>query len=200
MFLFNKIRNVLIGSELVVSYSLRKNDVEIISNQTDNSNSVGDVIEQVVGDLFGGMLRKGPPNQSPDYYTKISLTFIENQTVNEVEVKVFENNPNFDIGNFDAYMRKISTESGLHKKIFKTIYLIIEYESVTACSFRIKDVWAKNVWELPNYGGKYPLSLQVKQNRPYNIRPGTNKNWNDENKTPGMFIDSLNECKKIWSH
>lgn len=200
MFLFNKIRNALIGCELTISYSLSKDGVEIASNRIDNSNSVGEIVEQVVGDLFEDMLRKGPPNQTPDYYTKNSLTFIENQTVNEVEVKVFENNPNFDIGNFDAYVRKISTESCLHKKIFKTIYLIIEYESVTARSFRIKDVWAKNVWELPNYDGKYPLSLQVKQNRPYNIRPGTKKTWNDENKTPGMFIDSLNECKKIWSH
>lgn len=200
MFLFNKIRNALIGCELTISYSLSKDGVEIASNRIDNSNSVGEIVEQVVGDLFEDMLRKGPPNQSPDYYTKNSLTFIENQTVNEVEVKVFENNPSFDIGNFDAYVRKISTESCLHKMIFKTIYLIIEYESVTARSFHIKDVWAKNVWELPNYDGKYPLSLQVKQNRPYNIRPGTKKTWNDENKTPGMFIDSLNECKKIWSH
>lgn len=200
MFLFNKIRNALIGCELTISYSLSKDCVEIASNRINNSNSVGEIIEQVVGDLFEDTLIKGPPNQSPDYYTKNSLTFIENQTVNEVEVKVFEKNPNFDIGNFDAYMREISTESGLHKKIFKTIYLIIEYESLTARSFRIKDVWVKNVWELPNYDGKYPLSLQVKQNRPYNIRPGTKKSWNDENKTPGMFIDSLNACKKIWSH
>ena len=200
MFLFNKIRNTLIECELAVSYSLSKDGSEIVSNRIDNSNSVGDVIEQVVGDLCGDMLTKGPSNQSPDFYCKNPLTFIENQTVNEVEVKVFENNPNFDIGNFDAYRRIISTESGLHKKIFKTMYLIIEYESVNTCSFRIKDVWVKNVWELPNYDGKYPLSLQVKQNRPYNIRPGSKKGWNDENKTPDMFIDRLNKCKKRWPH
>ena len=198
MFLFNKIQNTLIGCELTVSYSLSKDDAEIVSNRIDNSNSVGDVIEQVVGDLCGDMLTKGPPNQSPDFYCKNPMTFIQNQTVNDVEIKVFENNPSFDIGNFDAYSRIISTKSGLHKKIFKTMYLIIEYKSVTMRSFRIKDVWAKNVWELPNYDGKYPLSLQVKQNRPYNIRPGTKKSWNDGKKTPKMFIDSLIECQNRW--
>lgn len=199
MFLSNKIRNDLIGSELMVSYSLRKNGIEIASNQINNSNSVGNVIEQVIGDLYSDMLIEGPPNQSPDYYIKNPLTFIENQTVNEVEVKVFENNPNFDIGNFDAYTRVVfDTESGLNIKIFKTMYLIIEYESITSHSFHIKDVWVKNVWELPNYDGKYPLSLQVKQNRPYNIRPGTKKSWDDEKKTPQMFIDSLIECRRMW--
>ena len=137
-------------------------------------------------------------NKSLAISLRICLEKVHQIRVNDVEIKVFENNPSFDIGNFDAYNRIISTESGLHKKIFKTMYLIIEYKSVTMRSFRIKDVWAKNVWELPNYGGKYPLSLQVKQKRPYNIRPGTKKGWNDGKKTPKMFIDSLIECQNRW--
>jgi hypothetical protein len=200
MFLFNKIREKLVGCVLTISYSISKDGNEVISNSIDNSNSVGDIIEQVVGDLFGHMLEKGPPNKSPDYYTKNSLTFIESQTVNQVEVKTFENSPNFDIGNFDAYVREISTESGLKRKLFETIYLIIEYESVTKHLFRIKNVWAKNVWQLPNYEGKYPLTLQVKQNRPHNIRPGCTNSWDDGNKTPSIFIDGLNMCIEKWSH
>jgi hypothetical protein len=199
MFLFNKIKEILIGCELSIRYSLSKNGKQISSAMINNNNCVGDIIEQIVGDMYGHMLEKGKPNQSPDYYMKDPRTFMASQTVHEVEIKAFTNNPNFDIGNFDTYIRELSKENGIKKKIFKTIYLIVEYEMVTNTLFNIKNVYAKNVWQLPGYGGKYPLSVQVKQNRPHNIRPGTVKGWEDPLKTPSLFIHRLYTCNKIWT-
>jgi type II restriction enzyme len=85
-----------------------------------------------------------------------------------LEVKTFDytKNPNFDIANFDAYIRSLKTKA--HR--LDADYLIMGY-SLSEGIIKIHKIWLKKVWEISCPSNQYALRTQVKQRKIVNIRP-----------------------------
>lgn len=85
-----------------------------------------------------------------------------------LEVKTFNyaESPNFDVANFDAYVRD------LREKSFRldADYLIIGY-SLSKGVIKINNIWLKKIWEITCPSTEFALRTQVKQGKIYNIRP-----------------------------
>tara|TARA_B100001094_G_scaffold89989_1_gene86078 strand:+ start:17968 stop:18777 length:810 start_codon:yes stop_codon:yes gene_type:complete len=113
----------------------------------------------------------------------------------EWELKCFQDTPNFDISNFNSYISQL--EGDLEKKMYRTQYLIFKY-NLEDRIITITDFKLCNVWEIMNYGGKYPIPLQVKKGNWCNIRPCCFNDMNASYKTPTMFINqivkAINQC------
>ena len=50
------------------------------------------------------------------------------------------------------------------------------------------------------YSGKTPITMQIKKNVWYNIRPESVKKWYSSDKTPQLFIDKIIECINECPH
>jgi hypothetical protein len=152
-----------------------------------NCNAIGDIMEDIVYSITRDTLpelRKGPPQKSPDF-TMDGM---------EYELKTFYKTPAFDISNFNSFISQVSNPGGF-SKISKCKYIIYEYDiDTTTNSIIIKNLYIKNIWELPSYTTKHPLSIQVKRGVWYNMRPGTKRGFSDKTKTLHKFIDSLIKC------
>lgn len=110
-------------------------------------------------------LRPSNTQQFPDFY--LSDT---NPNENMLEVKTFNCNytPSFDISNFDGYYNEIREKPySLYAN-----YLIFGYIMDDGI-ISIKKIWLKKVWEIAGTSKKYPLKVQAKRNKIYNIRPNT---------------------------
>ena len=127
---------------------------------------------------------KGPKQASPDFY---------NSKIWEWELKCFSNAPCFDISNFNSYISQL--EDNLEKKLYKTQYLIFKYDLKYGI-ITITDFKLCNVWEIINYKGKHPISVQSKKDIWYNIRPCSLNTMNTSYKTPIMFINHICEAIK----
>lgn len=99
----------------------------------------------------------------------------------------YDNSPAFDLANFDSFYRTTWNDP---IKIFAK-YLIIGYRP-TSHGFEIVDIFLKNIWDITSKSsrGQYPIGLQVKQSRPYAIRP-----YNFVKK-PGASFKNANEFVK----
>lgn len=105
-------------------------------------------------------------------------------------MKVYMLHPGFDIANFSSYISQLSDENGVFRKLFKTKYLVFEYE-IDEDEIVIKKFKNLNVWNIVGYTGKYPLTMQNKRNMWYNIRPSSVKDWDSIDKTPEMFVKNI---------
>ena len=88
----------LIGSKTIISYRTIKSDGEIISGELDNTNIVGDSMENILYECIHKQIpsfEKGPKQASPDFY---------NSKIWEWELKCFTGSPNFDISNLNRYI------------------------------------------------------------------------------------------------
>ena len=132
-----------------------------------------DIIGNTIQDWFGQWLiskglvwEMGVHSQSwPDFILSDGT---------HLEVKTFDSNagPNFDLANFDAFIRSLWEG---HVARLDTAHLVFSYISDPQSGvITINNFWVKNMWELTGSSPKNILSLQVKQNQPVNIRP---KNW-----------------------
>lgn len=148
---------------------------------------VGNIIQELLYPLLNKHLpdiEKGPPQQSPDYWgLKREFAF---------EVKAYYNSPGFDIANVESLINQL-VDNGVIKKILKTKYLIFEYD-IKEATITIKKFWLKNIWELPNYGLTYPISLQQKGKTWLNFRSAASSKWNNPDKNPIKFIENIIEC------
>jgi hypothetical protein len=155
-------------------------------------NIVGNVIQCL---FFNNIKEKindfeeGPKQLSPDYYGMNKEYEFEN--------KAFFKNPGFDIANFKSYISQLCEDNGVYRKIFKTKYLIFEYSINDDKHIVIEKFHYLNVFNLVSYEGKYPISIQVKKDVWYNIRPDSVKNWYKPDKTPNKFIDKIIQSIKI---
>tara|TARA_B110000285_G_C15133411_1_gene625208 strand:- start:1717 stop:2421 length:705 start_codon:yes stop_codon:yes gene_type:complete len=159
-----------------------------------NCNAVGDILEDVFYPIIKEKLddfEEGPEQASPDYYGK-GKNF-------EFEQKVFKKKPGFDIGNFTSYINMLCQDGGLYKKLFKTKYLVFEYAIINE-KIKIVKFHYLNVYNLVDYSGTTPITMQKKKNIWYNIRPGSVKNWYSSDKTPQLFIDKIIECINECPH
>ncbi len=86
-----------------------------------------------------------------------------------LELKVFDGSksPNFDIANFDAYVRSLRQ----HAYRLHADYLIFAYLLDDEGVLQIKDIWLKKIWELSGPSGTRPIKVQEKQNKIVNLRP-----------------------------
>ena len=153
----------------------------------DNPNIIGDLLDSILLPHLRKKipcLTKGPSNASPDFYGGYDF---------EIEQKAFTNSPGFDISNFQSYVNKLVEKGGVMKKLFRTIYPVYEYVPISGGA-SIKKAQLLNVWNLVNYDGKYPISMQVKDGTWYNIRPSASSGWLDTTKTPQKFIDNIVKC------
>lgn len=155
--------------------------------QVINTNIVGDLLEDVF--YHGGLkdledFEEGPLQESPDFYAQNKEFLFEQKT--------FAKTPGFDISNYSEFVDTMAEEGGVFKKMFRTKYLVFEYEIVPE-GVRIKTFSLLNVWQLPNYTGKDPLSVQNKRGVWYNLRPQGSSSWTDATKTPARFIEALKE-------
>jgi hypothetical protein len=153
-----------------------------------NCNAVGDILEDVFYPMFKEHLNdfeEGPKQSSPDYYGKDKMF--------EFEQKAFMKQPGFDIGNFTSYVNMLAEEGGVYKKLFRTKYLVFEYTIVDK-KIKIIKFHYLNVYNLVGYSGKTPITMQIKKNMWYNIRPDSVKKWYLSSKTPQLFIDKIIEC------
>jgi hypothetical protein len=151
-------------------------------------NIVGNLMEDIIYAKIKEKLddfEEGPKQASPDFYG-------DNKNC-EFELKVFGNDPNFDISNFQSYIEQLCSPNGVFKKLFKTKYIIFEYIQEKQ-NFKIKKFYYMNVWNLVSYNGKWPVSMQVKKSVWYNIRPSNIKEWSSPNKTSDKFIEQIIKC------
>ena len=159
-----------------------------------NCNAVGDILEDVFYPIIKENLddfEEGPKQASPDYYG-INKHF-------EFEQKVFMKSPGFDIGNFTSYINMLCQDGGVYKKLFKTKYLVFEYAIINE-KIKIVKFHYLNVYNLVGYSGKTPITMQIKKNMWYNIRPESVKKWYCSTKTPKLFIDKIIECINLCPH
>jgi hypothetical protein len=163
-----------------------------------NCNAVGDILEDVFYSLIKEQIvdfEKGPKQFPPDYYVYgLNEKF-------EFEQKVFMKSPGFDIGNFTSYVNMLCEEGGVFKKLFKTKYLVFEYEIIDK-KIKIIKFHYLNVYNLVgNKTDSSAIQIQKKKNIWYNIRPGTKNSWSCLTKTPQSFIDGIvnriNDCPHI---
>jgi hypothetical protein len=153
-----------------------------------NPNLVGDLLEDLFFPFYKEIcpdFEKGPPQASPDFYAHDKHF--------QFEQKAFCHSPGFDISNFTSFLHQISEPGGLEKKLFKTKYLVYEY-GLEGDGFIIKNFWMLNIWDLPVYDKTNPISIQMKKEMWYNIRPGTKSSWSESTKTPIKFMNCLIEC------
>ena len=151
-------------------------------------NVVGNVFETVAwhGGLKNiGDVEEGPLQDPPDFYA-------QNREF-QLEMKVFRGSPGFDLSNFNSYVKQLCEEGGVMKKLFRTNYLVFKYATEGDVSV-IKTFHYLSVWNLVEYGGTHPLTVQVKAGTWYNLRPGAASGWTDATKTPARLIDGICAC------
>lgn len=109
--------------------------------------------------------KKTNSQEWPDFYLEPDA----NNTKGLVELKTFDfdEGPNFDIANFDAYCRSLKA----YAYRLDADYLIFCYRLNNKGLFTIADIWLKKVWEISSPSKKWPIRCQVKQGIIHNIRP-----------------------------
>jgi len=180
-----KICEELIGSKTRIGFTTTLQNGKTYSKDFQNPNIIGDCMEDIIYPYIHKLIptfERGPKQASPDFY---------NSKIWEWELKCFSKSPAFDISNFNSYVSQI--KDNLEKKMYRTQYLIFKYELKNGF-IKILDFKLCNVWEIINYNGKYPISLQCKKNIWYNIRPCNFNDMNNLYKTPIMFIKKLCEA------
>tara|TARA_Y100000590_G_C15287130_1_gene851075 strand:- start:53 stop:535 length:483 start_codon:yes stop_codon:yes gene_type:complete len=152
---------------------------ENLSEEINNCYLIGDCMQDILYPFINKYIptfEKGPKQASPDFY---------NSNIWEWELKCFSNTPGFDIYNFNSYISLL--EDNLEKKMYRTQYLIFKFNLkdgiITITDFKL---W--NVWQIINYKGKNPISLQCKKGMWYNIRPCSFNDMNAVDKIPIIFI------------
>lgn len=131
-----------------------------------DKSAIGNLIQEWLGQwmaLNGVYFRPNVNTQAfPDFYLS------EEDDVNLLEVKTFDyvQSPNFDIANFDAYVRSLRTNAYR----LDADYLILGY-SLSNGVIKINDIWLKKIWEITCPSGEYALRTQVKQGKIHNVRP-----------------------------
>lgn len=107
-----------------------------------------------------------------------------NDEVGLLEIKAFDSarSPNFDVANFESYVRSLETQSFR----LNADYLIISYSMSDSGVLRIHDIWLKKIWDITGPSGPYPIKIQQKQRMIYNIRPIT---WYSESSRYAAFME-----------
>ena len=150
----------------------------------EDKNICGTIIENIVGSYLCknfANIKKGLPQQPPDFIV---------DTDKFIEIKAYNKSPNFDISNYNSFINQICEPNGIKNKIINTTFIVFNYECVDH-GFRILSIKSLKLWNIVGYDGCRPISLQVKNNVWYNIRPKTNLSDIDQRRDFKYFIDKL---------
>jgi type II restriction enzyme len=128
---------------------------------------VGNVIQEWLMNFMNqnSIAYRLKPNtqEFPDF-----LMHTSRNDVDLMEVKCFTKSPNFDVANYEAYVRSLTVNAYR----LDADYLIFEY-STSSNGIQIKNIWLKKVWEICGPSARSPVKIQWKQSSPVNIRPAT---------------------------
>lgn len=160
------IQHHIIGSTGSISIEL----LDVKCDVNDKS-AVGNLLQEWLGAWMAsqGIYNRTNPNtqEFPDFYLDES----DNNNLLEVKTFDFSKTPNFDVANFDAYVRSVMTKSYR----LDADYLILGY-TLTDGGLRIENIWLKKIWEITCPSEQFALKSQVKQGKIVNIRPYNFKN------------------------
>ncbi len=159
---FNAIYPDVVGKTGKIIFEL--NNVSVTINTKD---SIGHMLQDWVEEWATAnniYVRPNPSTQEfPDFY----LSSVSDED-NLLEIKSFDFNasPNFDIANFETYVRSVLVTP----KKLDADYLIFGY-SLNNGVVKIEELWLKKIWELSTSSAQWALKIQQKQGTIYNIRP-----------------------------
>ncbi len=151
----------IVGAEGSIKLELLETNVNI-----SDKSAAGNLLQEWLGhwmSLNGVYNRENVNSQMfPDFY----LSDEEERDLLEVKTFDYVKSPNFDVAQFDAYVRSLRT------KAFRldADYLIMGY-SLDAGVIKVNDVWLKKIWEITCPSEQFALRTQVKQQKIHNIRP-----------------------------
>lgn len=133
-------------------------------------------------DIIGNSLQEWLPSWftyldvdiKPGEHTQEFPDFVANFDGNQYDVEVkawnYNNAPAFDIANFHSFINQTyKSPSKLN-----AYFIILGYRPANdgfSKGFTVEQVYLKRIWEITNKSQKYPISLQVKRDTPYAIRP-----------------------------
>jgi len=157
----------LLASEIVGATGETYFELHGIKTRIQDHSVVGNIIQEWLAAFMDKhqITHTQPDNtqEFPDYFVAES-----NGDHGLLEIKCFKDSPNFDVANFMAYCRSLTTNP--HR--LDAQYLIIKYAPLDD-GVVIKNIWLKKVWEITSASERAALKIQWKQNQPYNIRPAT---------------------------
>ena len=158
--------NGIIGAEGRIQLELLGARVDV-----NDKSAVGNLLQEWLGRWMtqNGIYNRVNQNSQmfPDFYLS------EDNRLGLLEVKTFDHAtaPNFDVAQFDAYVRALRTDA--HK--LDADYLIFGY-SLSNGVIKIQDIWLKKIWEITCASKGFPLRTNVKQHKIHNVRPYNFKN------------------------
>ena len=182
---YNMLRPDIVGKTGQIIFEL--NNVSVTINTKD---SIGHMLQDWVEAWARGKniyIRPNPSTQEfPDFY----LSTGSHNNLLEIKSFDFTASPNFDIANFETYVRSLLIEPNK----LDADYLIFGY-SLHNGILKVEDIWLKKIWELSTNSAQYALKIQQKQGTIYNIRPvnfvSTNPNSAQPFKTKVDFLVSI---------
>lgn len=162
-----KLYEALVSSGIVGATGETNFELHGLKTLVRDSSIVGNVIQEWLKAFMKSKkisFRTKPNSQEfPDF-----LMNPDNDQIDLIEVKCFKKSPNFDVANFLAYCRSLTTAPYR----LDADYLIFKYEE-NETGIVITDIWLKKVWEICSPSERSRLKIQWKQSVPFNIRPST---------------------------
>lgn len=162
-----KLYEALVASGIIGATGETNFELHGLKTLVRDSSIVGNVIQEWLKAFMKSKkipFRVKPNSQEfPDF-----LMNAKNDQTDLIEVKCFKKSPNFDVANFLAYCRSLTTAPYR----LDADYLIFKYEE-NETGIVITDIWLKKVWEICSASERSPLKIQWKQSVPFNIRPST---------------------------
>lgn len=132
-----------------------------------------DAIGNAIQDWFGQWLSQQGMVWETGIHSQSWPDFILSDG-SHLEVKTFDSeaDANFDVANFDAFVRSL-WNGDVHR--LDTMHLVFSYiTNPETGAISINNYWLKNIWNLTGPSRTNILSMQKKQGTAVNIRP---KNW-----------------------
>ncbi|AQP54633.1 restriction endonuclease [Vagococcus penaei] len=172
--------------------------ITITIGGTPKISSTNDIIGNCVQEWIPQWLEDNGLDLTVNKQTQVFPDFIAKIDGKEynMEVKCFNlnNGPGFDLANFGGFYDSIYKDpTKLNAK-----YLVFAYRPTTH-GFRIEEVYMKNLWELTKRTPKYPVSLQVKREQPYAIRPSNfHTRPNEMFSTRREFLEAIKEVREMF--
>jgi hypothetical protein len=176
----------LIGAEIKINSNIKLNDKSTWCFKLSNKNIVGDSLEEIIYPYLKKYFinfKKGPAQNPPDFYNGKF----------EYEMKCYTRKPCFDLGSFNGFIKQLTAEGGVARKLYKTKYLIFEYHHEEDIIV-INNFFMANLYEILNYNGKYPISIQVCDKIWKSVRPCSMKHRHRHEKSSHIFIERFCEA------
>jgi len=184
-------QNNIVGAEGQIKIVLLDTEVNVA-----DKSAVGNLLQEWLESwlTLNGFYHRVNDNTQipPDFYLD------ESNDTNLLEVKTFDyiKSPNFDIANFDAFVRSLRTSAFR----LDADYLIFGY-SLSNGVIKINDIWLKKVWEITCPSNQYAIRTQVKQNKIINIRPYNFKSNSNGFQPLGSrlkFVEAIKKTLEVY--